>query len=206
MKITKRQLRRIIETSHEETVDMGGESWTRDDLLDAISDYSKELTGRRDRAAIEKLSSAPIEDVAAYYASMSPEAQQDPEFIYATDTRAAETERNVRDAIDAYKPMAKHQGMGRRTESMKITKRQLKRIIKEEKAKLLKEQPRATAMGHTGVQPEQAGQAIVYKLEELEEAIAGVRNPEDWAERKFRSLPAFLENVDRVIAVLDKMQ
>ena len=31
---------------------------------------------------------------------------------------------------------------------MKITKRQLRRIIKEEKAKLLKEQ-RATAMGHT---------------------------------------------------------
>ena len=33
---------------------------------------------------------------------------------------------------------------------MKITKRQLRRIIKEEKVKLLKEQPRATAMGHTG--------------------------------------------------------
>ena len=88
---------------------------------------------------------------------------------------------------------------------MKITKRQLRQIIKEEKAKLLNEQPRATAMGHTGVQPGQEGQAIVYKLEELKEALAGVRNPEDWAERKFRSLPAFLENVDRIIAVLEKM-
>ena len=32
---------------------------------------------------------------------------------------------------------------------MKITKRQLKRIIKEEKAKILNEQPKATAMGQT---------------------------------------------------------
>ena len=101
---------------------------------------------------------------------------------------------------------------------MKITKRQLRRIIQEEKARLIKEQsydakyaaahkrPRATAMGHTGVQPGQEGQAIIYKLEELKEALAGVRNPEDWAERKFRSLPAFLENVDRIIATLEKMR
>jgi len=32
---------------------------------------------------------------------------------------------------------------------MKITKRQLKRIIKEEKRKVLNEQPRHTAMGQT---------------------------------------------------------
>lgn len=101
---------------------------------------------------------------------------------------------------------------------MKVTKRQLRRIIKEERARLIKEQsydakyaaahkrPKATAMGHTGLQPEQAGQAIVYKLEELEEALGSARNPEDWAERKFRSLPAFLENVDRVIAILEKMR
>ena len=79
---------------------------------------------------------------------------------------------------------------------MKITKQQLRRIIKEEKAKLINEQ----------LPPGQEAQAIVYKLEELEEALAGVRNPEDWAERKFRSLPAFLENVDRVIAILEKMR
>ena len=79
---------------------------------------------------------------------------------------------------------------------MKITKRQLARIIKEEKQKLLEEQ----------VPPGQEAQAIVYKLEELEEALAAAQNPEDWAERKFRSLPGFLENVDRVIAVLDKMR
>ena len=34
---------------------------------------------------------------------------------------------------------------------MKITKRQLRRIIKEEKAKVLNEQPRATAMGQTAI-------------------------------------------------------
>tara|TARA_Y100001938_G_C7826897_1_gene299392 strand:+ start:153 stop:458 length:306 start_codon:yes stop_codon:yes gene_type:complete len=101
---------------------------------------------------------------------------------------------------------------------MKITKRQLRRIIREEKSRLMKEQsydaryaaahsrPLATAMGHTGVQPGQEGMAINYKLEELEEALAAVRNPEDWAERKHRSLPAFLANVDRVIAVLDRMR
>jgi len=137
MKISKRQLRRIIkeekaklfETIHEETIDMGGEAWTRGDFLDAISDYSKELTGRRDRAAVEKLANAPIEEIAAYYSSMSTEAQQHPEFIYATDVKSAESQRNVRDAIDAYKPMPKQQGMGRRTES--ITKRQLRKIIRE---------------------------------------------------------------------------
>ena len=101
---------------------------------------------------------------------------------------------------------------------MRVTKKQLRRIIKEEKARLVKEQsydaeyaaahkrPRATAMGHTGIQPGQEGMAINYKLEELEEALAAVRNPEDWAERKFKSLPAFLENVDRVIAILEKMR
>ena len=82
---------------------------------------------------------------------------------------------------------------------MKITKRQLRRIIKEEKAKLINEQP-------LPVPPGEEARTIVYKLEELEEALAAAQNPEDWAERKFRSLPAFLENVDRVIAVLDKMR
>ena len=103
---------------------------------------------------------------------------------------------------------------------MKITKRQLRKIIAEEKERLSegpdipdvmgaigggKFSPRATAMGHTGIQPGDEGRAINYKLEELEEALAGVRNPEDWAERKHRSLPAFLQLVDRVIAVLEKM-
>ena len=92
---------------------------------------------------------------------------------------------------------------------MKITKRQLKRIIKEEKAKILNEQPRersiATAMGHTGVQPGQEAMAISYKLEELEEALAAAASAEDWAERYPRSLQGFLDNVDRIIVVLDKM-
>ena len=142
MKITKRQLRRIIreekarlfETSHEETVDMGGEAWTRDDLLDAISDYSKELTGRRDRAAVEKLSSAPLEDVAAYYADMSdsPEASE-MQGQLDSDPGADQS------SMHPLEMSPKHQGMGRRTESMKITKRQLRRIIREEKARIVKE-------------------------------------------------------------------
>ena len=40
---------------------------------------------------------------------------------------------------------------------MKITKRQLRRIIREEKLKLLKEQPKATAMGHTAASDELFG-------------------------------------------------
>ena len=81
---------------------------------------------------------------------------------------------------------------------MKITKRQLRRIIKEEKSGLMSEQ--------RYIEPGQEGMAIVMKLEELEEALAGVRNPEEWAERKFRSLPGFLENVENVLSVLYKMQ
>jgi len=88
---------------------------------------------------------------------------------------------------------------------MKITKKQLRRIIKEEKSKILKEQPRATAMGHTGIQPGQEGMAINFKLEELEEALAAAASAEAWASQYPRSLQGFLDNVDRVIIVLEKM-
>jgi hypothetical protein len=79
---------------------------------------------------------------------------------------------------------------------MKVTKRQLRRIIKEEKAKLLEEQ----------ITPGEEGMAVNYKLEELEEAIAAIRNPEVWAEKYSRSLQGFLDNVDLVIKVMDRMR
>jgi len=79
---------------------------------------------------------------------------------------------------------------------VKITKRQLRRIIKEEKAKLLEEQ----------IPPGEEGMAVNYKLEELEEAIAAIRNPEVWAEKYSRSLQGFLDNVDLVIKVMDRMR
>jgi len=90
---------------------------------------------------------------------------------------------------------------------MRLTKLKLRQIIKEEKIKFLKEQPRplATAMGHTSIQPGDEGMHILMKLEELEETLAGVRNPEDWAERYPRSLQGFLDSIDRVVVVLEKM-
>ena len=143
MRITKRQLKTIVlehmlKEMANETINLGGEEWSRDDLLGAISDYSKELTGRRDRGAIERLASAPLEDIAAYYEDMfdSDEAQQ---FVYATDVRAAESQRNVDNARDAYKPMPKQQGMGhrpagsksqRRMESRSVLKNKLRKIIR----------------------------------------------------------------------------
>ena len=48
--------------------------------------------------------------------------------------------------------------------------------------------------------------AVNYKLEELEEAIAAIRNPEMWAEKYSRSLQGFLDNVDLVIKVMDRMR
>ena len=78
---------------------------------------------------------------------------------------------------------------------MKLTKKILKEIIKEE---LLKEK--------RFIDPEEAGQAINYALDDLKHTLKKVRNPEKWAEKYHRGLPDVIEMIERVSKVLWRMR
>ena len=78
---------------------------------------------------------------------------------------------------------------------MKLTKKKLKEIIKEE---LLKEK--------RFIDPEEAGQAINYALDDLKHTLKKVRNPEKWAEKYHRGLPDVIEMIERVSKVLWRMK
>ena len=77
---------------------------------------------------------------------------------------------------------------------MKITKQKLKEIIREE------------LMNETFIEPRDAGRMINGALEDLEYALKKVRNPEKWAEKYTRSLPGFLDQIDKVIRSLGRMK
>ena len=78
---------------------------------------------------------------------------------------------------------------------MKLTKSKLKEMIKEE---LLKEK--------RFIDPEEAGQAINYALDDLKHTLKKVRNPEKWAEKYHRGLPDVIEMIERVSKVLWRMK
>ena len=78
---------------------------------------------------------------------------------------------------------------------MKLTKSKLKEIIKEE---LLKEK--------RFIDPDEAGQAINYALDDLKHTLKKVRNPEKWAEKYHRGLPDVIEMIERVSKVLWRMR
>lgn len=73
----------------------------------------------------------------------------------------------------------------------------LRKLIKEEITTVLKERY---------IDPEQRGMALNYSIEELEDAIKNIKNPEDWAEKYFRSLPGVLDMIDRLVTVFEKMR
>ena len=131
--------------------------FTRDDYYDMISDFSKELTGRRGNYfKPDALDAMDIQGVAEYYEDMfdSPEAREMNASFEAEMQKQADEEIGMEKDQPALNKAPKSQGMGRRTENvMKITKGQLRRIIKEEKARILREQG-ATAMGQTAVSDE----------------------------------------------------
>ena len=77
---------------------------------------------------------------------------------------------------------------------MKLTKSKLKEIIREE---LIKER---------NIDPEDAGQAINYAIEELEGSLKKIRNPENWAEKYVRSLPGVIDMMERLSIVFSKMK
>ena len=78
---------------------------------------------------------------------------------------------------------------------MKLTKKRLKEIIKEE---LLKEKK--------FIDPDEAGQAINYALDDLKLSLSKARNPEKWAEKYHRGLPDVIEMIERVSKVLWRMK
>ena len=78
---------------------------------------------------------------------------------------------------------------------MKLTKQRLKEIIKEE---LLKEK--------RFIDPEEAGQAINYALDDLKQSLKRVRNPEKWAEKYHRSLPGVIDMMERLTHLFGKMK
>jgi hypothetical protein len=78
---------------------------------------------------------------------------------------------------------------------MKLTKQRLKEIIKEE---LLREK--------RFIDPDEAGQAINYALDDLKHTLKKVRNPEKWAEKYHRGLPDVIEMIERITKVLSRMK
>ena len=78
---------------------------------------------------------------------------------------------------------------------MKLTKSRLKEIIKEE---LLKEK--------RFIDPEEAGQAINYALDDLKLSLSKAKRPERWAEKYHRGLPDVIEMIERVSKVLWRMR
>ena len=78
---------------------------------------------------------------------------------------------------------------------MKLTKSKLKEMIKEE---LLKEK--------RFIDPDEAGQAINYALDDLKLSLSKAKNPEKWAEKYHRGLPDVIEMIERVSKVLWRMR
>jgi hypothetical protein len=82
---------------------------------------------------------------------------------------------------------------------MKVTRRQLKQIIREERAKL---QETDDLEYIDPMDDENIGMAMNYKLEDLADAIEHVRFPDEWAERHVRSARSLMATIDRLIDVL----
>ena len=179
--------RRLIETqiTYDDSADTathtaaGGspQVFTRDDYYDMISDFSKELTGRRGTYyRPDQLDAMDIQGVAEYYEDMfdSPEAREMNASFEAEMQKQADEEIGMERDQPALNKAPKSQGMGRRMENvMKITRDDLKRIIKEEKQKLLVEMnPMANAQRMQG---EYADTAAVDAVENaLSELMFGI--------------------------------
>jgi hypothetical protein len=92
---------------------------------------------------------------------------------------------------------------------VKVTRRQLKQIIREERAKLQEtddlEYIDTDDLEYEYIDPtddKNIGMAMNYKLEALADAIKHVRFPDEWAERHVRSARSLMATIDRLIDVL----
>ena len=160
LRITKRQLRRIIreEKTRLSEIAMGhdmmayeAEERARDELATQIRHASKDIYGTKDHYDLRGKSMEELEDILYDLANSPEQKYMDDEDRYEMENRMG------RDSDLSKAEMApRRQGMGRRPGGsksqrrmegkMKITKKQLRKIIKEVKAEILKEMhPRAGA-------------------------------------------------------------
>ena len=56
------------------------------------------------------------------------------------------------------------------------------------------------------IDPDEAGQAINYALDDLKLSLSKAKNPEKWAEKYHRGLPGVIEMIDRLTKILWKMK
>ena len=144
-KITRRQLRQIIKeewySDEHETLadkkyaDSKEPEWTVGDYWDAIRDFSKELTGRRNTfGSPEKLKGMDSKQLSDYYTSMfdSPEAIAQQDEIKAADEISAQARSDAETGYEyeesEYERSPKMQGMGHRQEAIG----RIKGVIREE--------------------------------------------------------------------------
>jgi hypothetical protein len=80
-------------------------------------------------------------------------------------------------------------------DKVKITKSQLRKIVKEE---LIKEAPY--------IDPDEAGVTINNALDDLKQSLKRVRNPEKWAEKYHRGLPGVIDMIERLTLIFGKMK
>ena len=78
---------------------------------------------------------------------------------------------------------------------MKITKSQLRKTIREE---IIKEA--------SYIDPDEAGIIINNALDELNQSLKRVRNPEKWAEKYHRGLPGVIDMMERLTHIFGKMK
>jgi len=139
MKITKRQLRRIIREERTRLLtkncrklferssgDIAMDELRSEDLIGMIRDYSKELTGRRDTyGSFDRLERLSVEELEDHYNDMtnSPEAQD----LAAKFQGEEDAALGHQEDLTSIERSPRRQGMGRRTESI----RRIKKIIRE---------------------------------------------------------------------------
>ena len=75
-----------------------------------------------------------------------------------------------------------------------MKKSEIKKMIREE---LLKERY---------FDKDEIGEAFSRTLEELEASIKRVRNPEAWAEKKFKSASSMIDTMERLTAVFSRIK
>ena len=131
MKITRGSLRAIIKEMQEDFVEFGDEKYSRDDLLGMISDYSKELTGRRDHSAVRRLQNAPIDQISKHYEDMfdSPEAMEVRAKFEKEDQQKADRAVGMQRDEDPMERMPHRQGMGRRVEAVNSLKALIREMV-----------------------------------------------------------------------------
>ena len=56
------------------------------------------------------------------------------------------------------------------------------------------------------IDPADAGKTINYALDDLQQSLKRVRNPERWAEKYHKNLPVIIDMMERLTKVFGKMK